>query len=1704
MKRRILTLMLLLLTAAFVAEANPVDLRTAREVAVKFMNANSEVPLRGADDLRLVKTYNISRGDAAFYVFNTPNGFVIVSADDCATPILGYSNEGQFDVENIPIQLQDYLQDFVEQIQYGKENHIEDDDRTAQRWERVKTIGHLAEQRATSVVEPLLTDTWGQGCYYNNLCPENNNGPCGHCVTGCVATSMAQIMHYWSYPNNGMGSRTYTPGSYPEQSVDFGATTYDWANMPNRLSSSSTLAQINAVATLMWHCGVAVGMGYGAYASGVSSGNVTFALLDYFGYSEELEEIYREYYSDTEWLNLLINCLDLGRPVHYSGGNHAFVCDGYDADSLLHFNLGWNGVCNGYYAVDALNIGGGDYNEYNRAIINIHPWCNSGSFYQITATAAPSSYGSVSGAGTYCCGDGCTLTATANEGYGFMYWTENGEQVSFDASYSFIAVNDRDLVAHFEPPFSITASANPSEGGTAEGGGICYYNQTVALVATPNEGYVFDNWTKNGIVVSCLSTYNVSVTEAAEYVANFRQVDGIAIGEAACTNIFLPTSSHRFSMTQQIYTAEELNADACEISSVSFFNTYSSNTTRDITLYMVNTDKSTFESSTDWISVMEADQVFSGTVQIAAYDWTTIYFNTPFTYDGVSNVALIVDNNSNSYSSTLIWRTFETSENQAVYVWISGTDYDPYNPSGYEGSLLPMKNQVVFGFPSYDYNVTVAANPEEGGSVSGGGLYFYGQPLNLSATPNEGYVFNSWKMNDEVVSYLSSDIVPVTGTDYVANFQQMDGIIIGDALHTNQYLPTHSFYNSLTQQIYTAAEMGGVSHEISSVSFFNTENAKTRDLRIYMVHTDKTTFEGNSDWITVTEDDKVFSGSVAMNANGWTIINFSKVFNYDGTSNIALVVDDKSRIHNSGLSCRTFSTDEIQAIRVNGMFGFDPQNPTDYTGTLMSEKNQVVFGFPSYEYTVNVTVNPLEGGSVSGGDGMYYLGQSCTLTATANTGYCFYNWTENGTVVSSNATYSFPVSGNMNIVANFGEPIMVTATANPSEGGSVSGGGGYGYNHTCTLTATPNEGYVFVKWTKNGTAVSYLSNYSIRVTSDAEYVAHFQPMDGIVIGDAQAISDFLPTNSESLYCLSQQIYTAEELGVGACDISSVSFFNTGYGKTRNFTIYMANTDKTAFESEDDRISVTEANQVFSGNVALSGRNWTTIYFNTGFVYDGSSNVVLVIEDNTNSSSYGLHCREFETEDTQAIYYFEDPYEPESGVYGCSCAKNQVVFGIASYDYTVTVSANPVEGTVSGGGVCFNNQPITLTATPNEGYIFSNWTKDGEVVSYVSIYNVSVTESAEYVANFELKPDGIVIGDASYTNLYLPTYFYFNSLTQQIYTAEEMNTGACEISSVSFFNTGNFGSRSFTIYMLNTDKTAFDSSTDWITVTEADQVFSGSITMVAKNWTTIYFNTPFLYDGSSNVALVIDDNSNAYSSSISCRTFATDENQAIRINGSVTDYDPFNPSDYTGTLMSMKNQVIFGIETNTQVQQVFEFSAGWNWISLYVELGDPIEALQMLEEALGDNATVISASEMYTEYYGNGSWIGDLDEVGITNEQMYMVEVVNDCEIELEGTVANPVDHAITIYPGWNWIGFPSSEELNLEEALADFEAEEGDQLTEAELYTEYGFGMWIGDVATLVPGRGYMYFSNSTQPKTLVFRAGVKAKADSSLGKRKE
>jgi hypothetical protein len=387
----------LLIATTLSAQAAPVEMQTVREVAIKFVNANAKMPLRGAEDLQLVTTYRTESNNDAFHIFNTPNGFVIVSADDCATPILGYSDEGSFEIEDIPIQLQEYLQGFVEQIQYGIENHVQDET-TTQQWERVQAAGRLTERSATTEVTPLLTDIWNQNCYYNELCPLNSNGPCGHTLTGCAATSFAQILHYWGYPETGTGSHTYTPKGYPQQTANFGATTYDWANMPNNLSSSSTSIEINAVATLMWHCGVAVDMRYGPTFSGADPTDIATALVDYFNYSDELSIVFRDDYSDAEWLTLMKNCLDLGRPIHYSGfnmeggGGHGFVCDGYNTSDQLHFNWGWGGTCNGYYSISAMNPGPYMLSYYNLAIIDIHPSINTFHFTTAGNWSEPSNW----------------------------------------------------------------------------------------------------------------------------------------------------------------------------------------------------------------------------------------------------------------------------------------------------------------------------------------------------------------------------------------------------------------------------------------------------------------------------------------------------------------------------------------------------------------------------------------------------------------------------------------------------------------------------------------------------------------------------------------------------------------------------------------------------------------------------------------------------------------------------------------------------------------------------------------------------------------------------------------------------------------------------------------------------------------------------------------------------------------------------------------------------------------------------------------------------------------------------------------------------------------------------------------------------------------------------------------------------------------
>ncbi|MCH5326502.1 MAG: C10 family peptidase [Duncaniella sp.] len=302
-------------------------------------------------------TLNVISSDApALYVISCGEGHgsMVVSADDVAAPILAYSDE-PFDIDSAPENFKWWLTQYQAEISQAIEANLPAYDEAA-----------AAPARAT--IAPLVTTKWDQDAPYYNKCPKVGTR---YTYTGCVATAMAQVINYHKHPVTGTGSHSYTWNN-TTLTFNYGATTFDWANMLNSYNGSATEAQKNAVATLMYACGVAVDMNYGTSASGAVSSNVPAALRDYFGFDKGVHYEDRLVYTSQGWEDLVYSqIVDCG-PTYYSGrgesGGHAFVVDGYK-DGFFHFNWGWSGVSDGYYRLYALVPGsqgiGGNSEGFN-------------------------------------------------------------------------------------------------------------------------------------------------------------------------------------------------------------------------------------------------------------------------------------------------------------------------------------------------------------------------------------------------------------------------------------------------------------------------------------------------------------------------------------------------------------------------------------------------------------------------------------------------------------------------------------------------------------------------------------------------------------------------------------------------------------------------------------------------------------------------------------------------------------------------------------------------------------------------------------------------------------------------------------------------------------------------------------------------------------------------------------------------------------------------------------------------------------------------------------------------------------------------------------------------------------------------------------------------------------------------------------------
>jgi hypothetical protein len=362
MNKHILTLLILVLFG-FNIQAKHVTKERATIVAKAYINSKSNNQNCIVSEVYTEKINNIE----TFYAFSfLPNGFVIVSADDNAKPIIGYSTTGNFNKNNIPPQLKNWLKQYSE----GFYNEIilkQNCFSKSKDWEQIIS-GNYYNSKA--LVTPLCTTFWDQSCYYNELCPADTLGPCDHAVTGCVATAMAQVMKFWNYPAQGQGTHSYTSNWYGILSANFGATTYNWGAMPNVVASANP-----AVATLMNNCGISVDMDYQATSSASDNYQALTALPNYFKYSNNIEFVYKYYHTDSTWIELMKSELDAGRPIMYQGFpdstwmyGHSWVCDGYDNNDFLHFNWGWGPGNEGYY-----EVGNFFYRRNNAALIKIMP-----------------------------------------------------------------------------------------------------------------------------------------------------------------------------------------------------------------------------------------------------------------------------------------------------------------------------------------------------------------------------------------------------------------------------------------------------------------------------------------------------------------------------------------------------------------------------------------------------------------------------------------------------------------------------------------------------------------------------------------------------------------------------------------------------------------------------------------------------------------------------------------------------------------------------------------------------------------------------------------------------------------------------------------------------------------------------------------------------------------------------------------------------------------------------------------------------------------------------------------------------------------------------------------------------------------------------------------------------------------------------------
>ncbi len=1381
--------------------------------------------------------------------------------------------------------------------------------------------------------------------------------------------------------------------------------------------------------------------------------------------------------------------------------------------------------------------------------------------YNITATASPTNGGSVTGGGTYNYGASCTLTATPATGYTFTNWTENGEEVSTEATYSFVVSRERNLVANFvassgpEPIdysqeyFTIT-SWEPNNTITFHRG-IEYFEMYIS--------YDKINWTLFTSSSNTNSTVVLGVGEKAYFKATTYQLGTDDYG-ADCNF----SATKLFEASGNIMSL--INGDDF-VGATSFYPTNDTYSYNFIGLFEDATTLLTIENL-----VLPATQYNKWVYQSFARGCTSL-IRAPKelpaqTYQGQNTLVWMFSNCPKLQESPVIRLTSnasgdgwfqmfkECSSLKKVICLMEGTDLDVTGvawlygvasdgvfykkssstwqsgntaiPSSWitrDWSEDPTDFVKVTSTPAFRYSCYVEGTSD---------YYEVGDMVTLKCTPLNGYAFNGWYVNGALVS--TSDTYSFTATQNIEVTPSFETWV-----YENQYFTIESLEDDNTITLTIGAEV--TQDQLQSIAY-STDNGATWNT---------TSIDNTEQVISVNLNagGKVLwkgtgvSMALGYNDNQYSFFNSTKQFNVlgnimsllfgDGFASqtvLQTVFPDESIYTFSRLfdgCAQLISAENLilpASIMVQSCYFSMFQDCTSLTqvpglpATTLAENcySNMFSGCTSLTQVPELPATSLANGCYS------YMFSTCTslvqapeLPATTLANGCYeglFNYCTSLTQVPELPATSLAESCYSGMF--YGCTSLVQAPELPAT--SLANGCYRDMFYGCTslaqapeLPATTLSPACYMQMFEGCSSLTQAPELPATTLAVNCYRTMFRGCSSLT----QAPE--LPATTLTDYCYFDMFENCTSL-TQAPELPATALASNCYGDMFNHCISLTQAPELPAVVMEEWCyasmffkctSLTQAPELpatvlashcyfnmFSRCTSLTHAPELPATTLTDYCYsDMFENCTSLTQaPELPAVTLAYRCYRFMFEgcsllnevtcwatDISAIDCTNDWL---SGVSPTGTFHKNVLMedwqsnsssGIPSgwnvEDLTktinITVAADPViGGNVSGAGEYQYGalSTLTLTAIPNEGFMFLYWTKDDQIVSTEQAFSFTIVESGEYVAHFK---SACQIGDGSTTtNQYLPSFSHYNySLSQQIYTAEEIGrTG--NINSLSFFNTGGEKTRSYDIYLVHTEKTAFDGTQDWISVTETDRVFSGTVTMRSGDWTEIAFDTPFAYNGTSNLAIIMDDNSGNWTGSpfMTCRVFETQDSQAIRVYNDDINYNPMAPSSYIGTLHTVKNQIMFGFIVEAQTA---ELPQGWSWYAPTVKT-----SIETIQTTLGDNLLQIKAQD--------GTPSGN-----VVAGKMYRIQTGEACTLLVTGAPFTTA--TVTINQGENWFGYFGTEKTVGAVFNATFGPTAGDKVVSQNGgFAIYNGSAWQGTLTMLLPGQGYVYVSQSNETKTLV------------------